>query len=63
MRKLIFFKTVSLFSYSFLALASEDQDVEVCPGSGESCKVSKNGISNPFNNSKGKDDSAIVIKL
>lgn len=63
MRKIIFILTVCVFSFSYLVLGDDDQDVEVCPGSGETCKVSKNGVSNPFNRSKGKDDSAIVIKL
>lgn len=59
-----YFKILILF-FSFLAFKvfAAAEDPVVCPGSGVACKVSKGGVSNPFNTEKGKDRGAIEIKL
>ena len=62
MKKYLYYLTFLLTGFLLMSSFS-DADVEVCPGKGETCKVTKNGIGNPFDKSKGKNDSAIVIKL
>jgi hypothetical protein len=53
---------LTVTSFLFQHSSAEAQEVTVCPGSGEKCKVTQNGFGIPFD-SKGKDDSAIVIVL
>ena len=63
MRKLLYFVIFLVFLSvgHGPTLASSDNEVIVCPGKGEKCSVSKNGISNPFNKQKGKTDAAIEM--
>ncbi len=55
-----------LFLLGFIGIGSTNETIAtenptICEGSGEKCRVSINGV--PVSFSKGKDNSAIVIKL
>ena len=63
MSKLLFaLIVIGLFGLgSSFNIASAAEDYSLCEGSGERCRVSVNGV--PVSFVKGKDKSAIVIKL
>ncbi|GEM_PF-2472536 len=61
--KLLFaLMAIGLFGLgSSIQTASAAEDYNLCEGRGERCRVSVNGV--PVSYVKGKDNSAIVIKL
>ena len=53
---------LAIISSVFVVEATE-YEYEICPGRGEKCVVSRNGVSNPLNSKKGKDRGAVEITI